>query len=143
MKNLKNRIFKIVPVIAAIIMLASVSMAQTTKTTVKTKLTPKTTVADTLRKSNEIFIQNTSFVPSQLTVIKGTSVTWVNKEKNAYTVISEKLFNSGDIIYNGSFSYKFENVGTYVYHSASNTQISASVIVVDKLPLTTASAVKK
>ena len=80
--------------------------------------------------TNEVFIQNMAFNPATITVTAGTTIKWTNKDGYAHTVTSDNnLFNSGNIGSNGTFSYTFAAAGTYQYHCAIHTSMTAQVIV--------------
>lgn len=71
---------------------------------------------------NEVIMQNTSYNPQSLTIAKGDTVTWVNKDPYDHTVTSgtpgnpSGLFDSGDIGPNGTFTHIFNNTGTFPYY---------------------------
>ena len=72
--------------------------------------------------TNQIIMQNTSYIPQNTTVNKGTKVTWTNKDPFDHTVTSgtpgypSGLFDSGNISPNGTFSYTFDSTGTFHYY---------------------------
>jgi plastocyanin len=79
---------------------------------------------------NEVFIQDMAFNPATITITAGTTIKWTNKDGYAHTVTSDaNLFNSGNIGSNGTFSYTFVTAGTYQYHCAIHTSMTANVIV--------------
>ena len=80
--------------------------------------------------ANDVYIQNIAFSPAVLTVSAGTTVTWTNKDAMTHTVTSDStLFNSGNIVVNGVYSYTFTTVGTYSYHCSIHPSMTAKVIV--------------
>ncbi|MBI3426221.1 MAG: cupredoxin family copper-binding protein [Acidobacteria bacterium] len=69
--------------------------------------------------ANEVSINNTQFEPKTLTVAKGATVTWTNKEAKPHTVTADdNSFASKVMKENETYSYKFEKPGTYAYHCA-------------------------
>ncbi len=50
-------------------------------------------LAPEMRGENEVWIQNRKFVPQTLTVSKGRTVTWINKDNEVHTVDSGKPMN--------------------------------------------------
>ncbi len=69
--------------------------------------------------ANEITINSTQYAPKTLTVTKGATVTWTNKEAKPHTVTADdNSFASKVMKENETFSYKFEKAGTYAYHCA-------------------------
>ncbi len=80
--------------------------------------------------SNAVVIQNMAFNPASLTVSANTTVTWTNKDAIAHTVTSDTgLFDSGSLGSGGTFSYTFTQTGTYSYHCAIHTYMTAKIIV--------------
>ena len=80
--------------------------------------------------TKEILIQGNAYSPATLTVNAGTTVTWTNKDAVDHTVTSDtKLFDSGNISSNGTFSYKFSTAGTYNYHCTIHQEMTGTVIV--------------
>jgi plastocyanin len=69
------------------------------------------------------------FSPSELTVTAGTVVTWANNGYSTQSVTSDDGFFDGIINVNATYSYKFESVGTYTYHSRMNPNMSGIVVV--------------
>lgn len=69
--------------------------------------------------TNKIF-----YDPSPITIKKGSSITWINKDPTIHTVTSGKTdndstqykFNSGMLIFNSTYIHKFDNIGIYYYH---------------------------
>jgi plastocyanin len=62
-------------------------------------------------------MQNISFVPAELTISKGTTVRWVNKDAIPHTATSDQnLFDSGNMDPNATFEFTFNNTGTFNYH---------------------------
>ncbi len=65
--------------------------------------------------TNQVYMQNSKFNPSSLTVSKGTTITWTNQDNIVHTVTSNS-FDSGDMSNGKTFSYKFNDAGTYNYY---------------------------
>lgn len=86
---------------------------------------------------NAITIQGNAFQPATLTVKKGTTVTWTNKDSYAHTVTSgvspnpNGTFNSNNVAANQTFSFKFDNTGSFDYFCMIHTQMKAKIIVQD------------
>jgi plastocyanin len=80
--------------------------------------------------TNEVLIQNMAFNPSSITIAKHTSIKWTNKDSNTHTVTSNSgLFNSGNLSNGGTFSFTFDSAGTFNYHCAIHSSMTATVIV--------------
>ncbi|MEO6902617.1 MAG: cupredoxin domain-containing protein [Bacteroidia bacterium] len=82
---------------------------------------------------NEIFLEYKTFSPTQLEIIKGTTVTFTNKDNANHSATSTtKLFDSGKISSDNSFTHTFNDVGVFYfyckYHS-SNPQEQGAIMV--------------
>ncbi len=70
------------------------------------------------------------FMPTTLTVAVGDKVTWVNKDEEPHTVVSDTgLFRSGAIDTDESFSYKFEQPGTYHFTCSIHPRMVGTIVV--------------
>ncbi|OGU76493.1 MAG: hypothetical protein A2V93_03515 [Ignavibacteria bacterium RBG_16_34_14] len=84
---------------------------------------------------NEVFIENSSFTPSNRTISVGTTITWKNQDGIGHTVTSgipgspSGLFNSGNLGNGASFSYTFNNPGEYKYFCNIHPSMTAKVTV--------------
>ncbi|TSC67933.1 MAG: multicopper oxidase type 3 [Parcubacteria group bacterium Gr01-1014_66] len=75
-------------------------------------------------------IKNFAFVQKELRIIQGTKVTWTNQDTVGHTVTSDKgVFESGLLKKGGSFSHTFSEKGTFSYHCAPHSNMTARVIV--------------
>ena len=71
----------------------------------------------------QVTIQNMTFLPKQVTISTGQTVEWVNNDPFAHTVTSGnpadndvgQVFDSGNINAGQTFSFKFNNAGTFKY----------------------------
>lgn len=80
--------------------------------------------------ANSVIIQGNSFTPDTLTVKVGTKVTWMNNDGYDHTVTSDNgTFDAGHIPSGQSFSFTFTKAGTYPYHCAIHTFMTAKVVV--------------
>ena len=62
----------------------------------------------------EIKIDNFSFMPQDMTVAAGTTVTWLNRDDIPHNVRStDDLFRSKALDTDDKFSFKFDKAGTY------------------------------
>lgn len=81
---------------------------------------------------NEIFLEYKTFNPTQLEVVKGTTVTFINKDNADHTATSTKLFDSGRLRSGESYTYTFNDAGIFYfycnYHS-SNSQEQGAILV--------------
>ena len=80
--------------------------------------------------TNEVWMQNTTFVPSVKTISVGTTITWTNKDNTDHDVTSTSgLFISPAMAKNATFSYKFDAVGTYDYICTFHSGMTGKIIV--------------
>jgi len=82
-------------------------------------------------------IQNFAFNPASITVPKGTTVTWVNQDSANHEIVNDAqgsiaqgaLFTSNSLPKGASYSFKFDNTGTYPYLCSIHPSMKATVIV--------------
>lgn len=67
--------------------------------------------------SEEIAMQNSLYIPAEKTIMKGTTVKWINRDTYAHTVTSyENKFDSGNLNEGQTFQFTFDSAGTYDYY---------------------------
>ena len=80
-----------------------------------------------------VAIQNFAFLPSQVHVRAGTTVTWINCEPAgtpAHTSTSDTGLWGSDLLQPGAaFSFTFTQVGTFPYHCTPHPFMTAAVVV--------------
>jgi plastocyanin len=77
-----------------------------------------------------VIIKNFMFMPMDIHVAAGSTVTWKNEDEEPHTVTSDAgLFRSGGIDGGGQFSFKFEKPGVYKYLCSIHPQMMATVTV--------------
>ncbi|HSD58385.1 MAG TPA: cupredoxin domain-containing protein [Methanotrichaceae archaeon] len=75
-------------------------------------------------------IENFIFDPDVITVPAGTTVVWTNLDSAPHTVTSTRgIFDSGVMDEGESFSYTFQDPGTYDYYCLLHPYMKAKVIV--------------
>ncbi len=80
--------------------------------------------------SNSVSIANFAFSSSDITVTKGTTVTWKNNDGVTHTVTADDgSFDSGSLTPGKSFSHKFDSTGTFTYHCNIHTMMTGKVTV--------------
>ena len=85
------------------------------------------------RGEHEVWLQYKLFVPQQLVVKAGTTVTFTNKDNANHSATNAGgLFDSGKLTSDNSYVYTFDKPGTYsfycIYHS-SNTSEQGFIVV--------------
>ncbi len=79
-----------------------------------------------------VILENFAFVPNNLVVAKGTTVTWTNRDSAQHSIVSDSgyatmnspLFGKGE-----AFSVTFTEAGTYPYHCRIHPSMQARIIV--------------
>jgi plastocyanin len=79
----------------------------------------------------EVRIDNFSFLPKEVTVAAGTTVTWTNEDDVPHLVVSadDQFTKSPVLDTNESFSCKFTTAGIYVYFCSIHPHMTGKVIV--------------
>jgi len=80
-----------------------------------------------------VTIENMMFSPSQITVAKGGTVTWTNKDSVSHTV-TDDLSNvggpaSGDIQPGKTYSFTFNKTGSFQYHCTIHPSMRGTIVV--------------
>jgi plastocyanin len=77
-----------------------------------------------------VSISGFAFSSPTLTVAKGTTVTWTNNDSPTHTVTSDSgVWDSGNLSPGKSFSFTFNQVGTFPYHCNIHSSMTAKIIV--------------
>jgi plastocyanin len=77
-----------------------------------------------------INIKDFMFAPTDLSIPVGTKVTWVNDDQVPHTVMeTHKAFHSAALDTDDSFTYQFDNAGTFEYFCALHPQMVARIVV--------------
>jgi plastocyanin len=78
----------------------------------------------------EVKIDNYSFMPGDLTVAAGTTVTWVNHDDVPHTVRNnDGTIKSKALDTDEKFSMTFDKPGTYEYFCSIHPKMTAKVVV--------------
>ncbi len=84
-------------------------------------------------KTNAVTIQNYAFSPADITIKRGSSVTWTNMDLVAYTVTEDDGLSggpaSGPIPQNQTYVFKFVKDGLFHYHDSLDPNITGTVTV--------------
>ncbi len=84
---------------------------------------------------NDISIQGMAFSTTNKTISVGTTIKWTNNDAVTHTVTSgvpgnpTGVFDSGNIAPGGTFSYTFNQAGTYNYYCKIHTSMRATITV--------------
>lgn len=77
---------------------------------------------------NSVNIENFAFNPATITVQKGTTVTWTQMDSAQHTVTGNG-FDSGNLNKGQTFSWTFNETGTFSYKCSNHPSMSGKVIV--------------
>jgi plastocyanin len=87
-------------------------------------------VAPPAAAGSTVSIASFSFQPAALTVAVGTTVTWTNNDSASHTVTADDgSFKSGRLDKGGTFSQTFATAGTFAYHCAFHSSMTATITV--------------
>ena len=76
------------------------------------------------------FLGNRAFIPAELNVAVGTTVTWTNNDSTSHTSTSNAVgWNSGIVQRGREFSFAFQSAGTFPYHCDIHPGMVGTVIV--------------
>lgn len=78
--------------------------------------------------ADSVAIQNFAFNPGTLTVSKGATVTWMNRDAAPHQIKSA-TFNSSLLNQGQSFSFTFNETGTFDYSCAIHPSMLGKIVV--------------
>jgi plastocyanin len=77
-----------------------------------------------------VSMDHNSFIPGEITVAPGTTVTWVNNETMPHTVVSPNQgFRSKTLVKDAKFSFTFTTPGDHDYLCSIHPNMKGKVIV--------------
>lgn len=81
--------------------------------------------------AGKITIDNNIFSPPQISIQKGSAVTWTNNDNVAHTVTIDQGEGpmSGDIVPGGTYSYTFNKAGSFQYHCEIHHSMRGTIVV--------------
>lgn len=75
-----------------------------------------------------VSMKNLSFVPAEIKVAKGGTVTFTNDDTTTHDVVGEG-FDSGPMAAGETFSQKFDSAGTFAIRCSIHPSMTGSVVV--------------
>jgi plastocyanin len=84
--------------------------------------------------TNSVMIQNFAFSPADITVKKGTTVTWTNNDSATHTVTEtdgKTGPDSGDLAPSKTYSFTYNTAGTFAYHCSIHASMTGTVTVTE------------
>ena len=93
---------------------------------------PTQTPAPTTPAPVSVDIRGSTFVPGTVGISKGTTVTWTNDDGYQHTITSvpKGAFDSGPIDPGKTYSYTFNQAGTFEYSCTIHTSMTHGNVVV-------------
>lgn len=89
-----------------------------------------TTAASAAPAGATVSIDNFTFSPPTITVVAGSTVTWVNRDDIPHTVVaSDKAFKSKVMDTDEKFSFTFTRPGEYAYFCSLHPHMVGKVVV--------------
>ena len=83
-----------------------------------------------LAENPMVKIDDFAFSPPSLTINVGMAVTWLNKDDIPHTVASKaRVFKSKALDTNDSFSFTFNEAGTYEYFCSLHPHMTGTIVV--------------
>lgn len=85
--------------------------------------------------ANEVIIKDFDFSPAKLTVKKGTTVTWTNRDSARHDITPNnptEMFEASRLLAKGeSYSVTFDTPGSYEYYCSPHPYMKAVIEVVE------------
>lgn len=83
--------------------------------------------------THAVSIQNFAFSQSSISIKKGHTVIWTNKDSAPHTVTadSDSGIESPTINANGTYSFTFNSTGTFAYHCKFHPSMKGTVVVAE------------
>ena len=107
----------------------------TSQSTADENTTTPENPAEIPTEASEVSIEDFAFKPAAITVKRGTTVTWTNKDSVGHTVTPDEpsdAFASSELFVQGeTYSVTFDAVGTYAYHCQPHPNMTGIVTVVE------------
>ena len=116
------------------------SQENNTATTSQTPHQAAGSPAEEDRKTSEdevtnVSIENHAYQPAVITIAKGTTVTWTNKDRVQHDVmptVKSDAFPGSTLLSGGeSYSFTFDTPGTYEYYCSPHTFMRGTVVVTE------------
>lgn len=147
-----SRLIPVLSAVAALALAGCASGAQTDDATASSAAPPSAATGAAVPSSGDaaaVELKNIAFKPAEITVLRGTEVTWVNADENvSHTVTSgvggdngvpgveDATPNEPDGLFNGAvsntgddFSHTFEETGEFAYFCEIHPSMRGVVIV--------------
>jgi amicyanin len=102
--------------------------------TTTTKAPSRTTTTRAGAKTIDVDIKSFAFDPKTIAITKGDTVVWANMDAAPHRVISDvgsakDVLDSPILAKGDTYSYTFNELGTYAYHCAIHISMKGKIIV--------------
>ncbi|HSX05799.1 MAG TPA: cupredoxin domain-containing protein [Candidatus Saccharimonadales bacterium] len=87
--------------------------------------------------THSVTIQDFAFSPAHITVKKGTTVIWTNRDSTAHTVTQDSSSTGGpkldsqDLVQGDLYEATFTTAGTFTYHCSIHPNMTGTVTVTE------------
>lgn len=82
---------------------------------------------------HQVLIYEYKFKPRALTVPRGTTVTWINRDTAPHTATrrseNDEPFDSGNMNFEAAFTHTFQSTGTFIYLCIYHPGMQGTVVV--------------
>ncbi len=124
-----KKIFGCAAVLTAVLFLGGCSLYGNQTSTPATPATPaQPGVGVSSNQANAVSIKNFAFNPAELAVKSGDTVTWTNDDSAPHQIKST-AFNSDMLSTGQSFSFTFNQAGSYDYICSIHPSMAGKIIV--------------
>jgi len=118
-------------IIGLLVIFVLISGCTSTTTVTPASTTPGPTTPAQTSTEQQVNIKDFNFVPATAEVPMGTTVTWVNDDNTPHTVTSVSgSFDSGSIESGKTYSYKFNQAGTFEYSCINHPSMPHGKVIV-------------
>ena len=126
-----KRLMYLIPLSAiAVLAFAAIAAAQPAVVPADTTTMPAESTTPDPNSTTTVEIRNNAFIPDQLNVAPGTTVTFVNRDDVPHTATSDnKLFDSGELAPGASYPVVLDGAGTVTYHCKLHPEMQGSIVV--------------
>jgi plastocyanin len=126
-----KRLMYLIPLSAiAVLAFAAIAAAQPAVVPADTTTMPAESTTPDPNSTTTVEIRNNAFIPDQLNVAPGTTVTFVNRDDVPHTATSDnKLFDSGQLAPGASYPVVLDGAGTVTYHCELHPEMQGSIVV--------------
>ena len=126
-----KRLMYLIPLSAiAVLAFAAIAAAQPAVVPADTTTMPAESTTPDPNSTTTVEIRNNAFIPDQLNVAPGTTVTFVNRDDVPHTATSDNgLFDSGELAPGASYPVVLDGAGTVTYHCELHPEMQGSIVV--------------